>query len=124
MTLTETASSCRKPLLMPDLPERAGGDVFAAIASPLRRALLDTLAAGPLPVRDIAAGFPVSRPAVSQQLRILKAAALVREERAGRERRYHLNPAPLRDVEVWLTHYERFWQGRLGALREVLDGEQ
>jgi DNA-binding transcriptional ArsR family regulator len=118
------ASSSRKPLRVPDLSERAEVDVFAAIASPVRRALLDTLTAGPLPVRDIAASFPISRPAVSQQLRILKAAALVFEERAGRERRYHLNPAPLRDVEVWLTHYERFWRGRLGALREALDGEQ
>jgi DNA-binding transcriptional ArsR family regulator len=96
-------------------------DVFGAIASPVRRALLDALAAGPLPVRDLAARFPISRPAVSQHLRILKEAELVSEERFGRERRYQLNPIPLRDVRTWIAQYERFWQDRLSALRDVLD---
>jgi len=96
-------------------------DVFGAIASPVRRALLDALAAGPLPVRDLAAGFPISRPAISQHLRILKEAELVSEERSGRERRYQLNPLPLRDVRSWIAHYERFWQDRLSALRDILD---
>lgn len=96
-------------------------DVFVAIASPVRRALLDTLTAGPLPVRDLAAGFPISRPAVSQHLRILKEASLVSEERFGRERRYQLSPGPLREVGQWLAHYERFWRDRLNALRDVLE---
>jgi len=98
-------------------------DVFEAIASPVRRALLDALAAGPLPVRDLAAGFTISRPAVSQHLRILKEAELVSEERFGRERRYQLNPSPLRDVRTWIAQYERFWQDRLSALRDVLDAQ-
>ena len=83
-------------------------DVFGAIASPVRRALLDALAAGPLPVRDLAAGFPISRPAISQHLRILKEAELVSEERFGRERRYQLNPIPLRDVRTWIAQYGRY----------------
>jgi hypothetical protein len=48
-------------------------------------------------------------------------ASLVSEERSGRERRYQLNPSPLREVGWWLTHYEGFWRDRLSALREVLE---
>jgi DNA-binding transcriptional ArsR family regulator len=110
-----------------DHVDRAGQDaevdVFVAIASPVRRALLDTLSAGPRPVRDLAAEFSISRPAVSQHLRILREAALVSEERFGRERRYQLNPSPLREVGRWLTHYEGFWRDRLSALRDVLDDQ-
>jgi DNA-binding transcriptional ArsR family regulator len=98
-------------------------DVFAAIASPVRRQLLDALWAGPLAVRDLAASFEVSRPAVSQHLAVLRAAELVTEERVGRERRYRLDPRPLREVQTWVAHYERFWTERLTALRDVL-GEQ
>ena len=105
---------------MPEAPVEEF-DVFTAIASPVRRALIDALAAGPKPVRDLAAGFSISRPAVSQHLRILKQADLVREDRFGRERRYQLNPGPLRDVHRWTAHYERFWHGRLAALRETLE---
>ena len=95
--------------------------MFAAIASPARRALLDALQAGPLAVHDLAAGFPMSRPAVSQHLRILKDATLVSEDKVGRERRYRLNAAPLHDVKTWLGHYEQFWQDRLGALQDLLE---
>lgn len=96
-------------------------DVFDAIGSPVRRALLDTLRPGPLAVRDLAQAFPISRPAVSQHLRVLLDARLVREERVGRERRYRLDPGPLREVEQWVSHYEHFWQDHLQTLRRVLD---
>ena len=99
-------------------------DVFAAIASPARRALLDELATGPKAVRELAAGFSISRPAVSQHLRVLKEAALVKEERLGRERRYRLDPAPLRAVDSWLSHYQGFWQDRMAALNDVLEGRK
>jgi DNA-binding transcriptional ArsR family regulator len=111
--------------LAPDRGDRTDQDgevdVFVAIASPVRRALLDTLRAGPRPVRDLAAEFSISRPAVSQHLRILREASLVSEERFGRERRYQLTPTPLREVGHWITHYEGFWRGRLSALRDVLE---
>ena len=96
-------------------------DVFTAIASPVRRALIDALGAGPKPVQALAAGLPVSRPAVSQHLRVLKQAGLVREERSGREHWYQLNPAPLAEVHTWASHYERFWRDRLAALRDTLE---
>jgi DNA-binding transcriptional ArsR family regulator len=101
----------------------ADDGVFAAIASPVRRELLDTLRAGPRSVGDLAAAFPISRPAVSQHLRVLLAAGLVREDRSGRENRYRLDAAPLRRVTDWVGHYEAFWSDRLGALQILLDAQ-
>jgi DNA-binding transcriptional ArsR family regulator len=102
----------------------AQGDVFDAIASPVRRALLDALQSGPLAVHQLADGFTISRPAVSQHLRVLLSAQLVVEERVGRERRYRLDPAPLREIHTWIEHYEQFWRDRLAALHNVLDEQQ
>lgn len=96
-------------------------DVFAAIASPVRRALLDALRSGPLAVHELANDFAISRPAVSQHLQVLRNADLVVEERVGRERRYRLQPQPLREVTDWVGHYEQFWSNRLIALRDLLD---
>ncbi len=102
----------------------AGFDVFAAIADPTRRELLDLLARGDRPVKELAAPFPMSRPAISQHLRILRQAGLVTEQKRGRERRYSLRPERLREVSDWLRTYERFWTDRLTALGAVLDGEE
>ncbi len=107
---------------MPD--EALVGDVFVAIASPVRRTLLDTLRQGPAPVRDLAADFSISRPAISQHLRVLKLADLVGEVRVGREHRYRLNPEPLQDVRAWMTGYEQFWNDRLIALRVLLNSRK
>lgn len=96
-------------------------DIFAAIAHPLRRQILDLLAEEERPVNDIARNFGVSRPAVSQHLRILLDAGLVAEHRHGRERRYRLVPERLAGVHDWLAHYERFWQRRLRDLSAHLD---
>lgn len=102
-------------------PAPGTSDVFAAIASPVRRALLDALRTGPLAVHELADQFAISRPAVSQHLQVLRGAQLVAEERVGRERRYRLRPGRLREVQDWLGHYERFWDSRLSALRTLLD---
>jgi DNA-binding transcriptional ArsR family regulator len=99
-------------------------DVFDAISHPVRRALLDALREGPRPVHDLAGAFAMSRPAVSQHLRVLREAALVVEERVGRERHYRLDAAPLRRVDQWLAGYEQFWRERLKALGELLDEER
>lgn len=98
-------------------------DVFVAIADPTRRKLLEALggAAPGLPVNTLAKPFDMSRPAVSQHLKILRDAGLVTEHRVGRERRYQLRAAPLREVSEWVGQYERFWQHRLGALGAYLD---
>jgi DNA-binding transcriptional ArsR family regulator len=100
-----------------------GPDVFDAIASPVRRALLDVLAGGARSVHDLAAPFEMSRPAVSQHLRVLREAGLVAEERVGRERHYRLDARPLRAVADWTGHYERFWLRHARLLRELLEEE-
>jgi len=96
-------------------------DVFAALASPARREVLRLLLDGPRPVNDIASHFDMRRPSVSEHLRVLRDAGLVSERRAGRERRYELEPDPLMDLREWLHPYERFWRDRLAALRDVLE---
>jgi DNA-binding transcriptional ArsR family regulator len=90
--------------------------VFRAIADPTRREILDRLAAGEESVTDLAKGFEMSLPAVSQHLRVLQEARLVRGQRRGRQILYRLNPAPLRQVSRWIGPYERFWRSRLEAL--------
>lgn len=97
--------------------------VFAALANPTRRDVLDLLLDGPRPVQDIADHFDMTRPSVSEHLKVLRDAGLVVQTRAGRERHYAVEPEPLRELIGWLTPYERFWRGRLTALRRMLDEE-
>lgn len=103
------------------MQDDAREDVFAAIAHPARRRILDLLADGERPVNEIAGHFVMSRPAISQHLRALLDAGLVAEERHGRERRYRLAPGRLAEVSAWLARYEIFWQDRLQRLGEELD---
>jgi DNA-binding transcriptional ArsR family regulator len=98
-------------------------DVFAAVASPVRRELLRLLLDGPLPVNTLAGHFDMRRPSVSEHLRVLREAGLVVERRAGRQRLYQLDAAPLREVSEWLGPYERFWRERLAGLRALLAEE-
>ncbi len=95
-------------------------DVFGAISHPARRRMIDLLAEGDHSVNALAGHFQMSRPAVSQHLRILLEAGLVTEQRHGRERRYHLVPAGLGPVREWIAHYERFWDDRLQRLQQHL----
>src|SRR6476661_7929778 len=99
---------------------RADSDVFRAIADPTRRAILDRLRAGPAPVNALAAGFSLSRPAISKHLRILRDSNLVREQRQGRERLYQLHPMPLQSAIGWLEGYRSFWQQSLTNLKRLL----
>ena len=81
-------------------------DAFAALADPTRRAVFERLRAGPVSVREIAAGLPVSRPAVSQHLKALREAGLVRHEVDGTRRLYEVDPKGLGELRGWL---ELFW---------------
>src|ERR1700732_638873 len=98
--------------------------VFSALADPTRRAVLDLLRAGNLPAGQIARAFPVSRPAISKHLRLLRRAHLVQERREGRHRFYQLNPAPLRAVDSWLEQYRVFWQMSLTSLKAFVETDQ
>ncbi|MGK5679132.1 ArsR/SmtB family transcription factor [Actinoplanes sp. URMC 104] len=102
---------------MPDV------DVFGALANPVRRRLLEALRDGPLPAGELAGRFALSRPAVSEHLAVLRHARLVTEEPRGRHRYYHLAAEPLAEVDDWLHPFERYWRGRLTALRDVVEGE-
>jgi DNA-binding transcriptional ArsR family regulator len=82
--------------------------------------MLDLLVEADRSVNTIAGQFQMSRPAVSQHLRILLDAGLVAEQRHGRERRYRLVPARLAAVRDWLAHYERFWDDHLQRLQKLL----
>lgn len=101
----------------------AATDVYSAIADPTRRRILDLLAEAELSATELAAPFRMSRPAVSQHLRVLREAGLVSEHRAGRQRIYQLEPARLREVDLWLRSYQRFWRTKFTALGEYLDNE-
>jgi DNA-binding transcriptional ArsR family regulator len=80
-------------------------DVFRAVADPTRRALLDRLRAAEQSVNDLAGPFRMTQPAISQHLRILRHAGLVRVRRMGRQRVYRLDARPLRDVLDWANLY-------------------
>ena len=99
----------------------AGRAVYRAVADPTRRAILDDLVTGPLTVNEIAGRFPVSRPAISKHLRLLRRARLVRQQRDGRRRVYHLEPAPLHAIDQWLERYRLFWSARLLDLKDFVE---
>jgi DNA-binding transcriptional ArsR family regulator len=96
-------------------------DVFRAISHPARREMLDLLAEADRSVNAVAAHFKMSRPAVSQHLRVLLDAGLVKEKRHGRERRYHFVPDQLGPVWDWLSQYRAFWKKRVARLEKLLD---
>jgi DNA-binding transcriptional ArsR family regulator len=101
----------------------ASADVFAAIADPTRRGLLDLLGRGDQTVLALARHFAMTLSAVSQHLMRLRAVGLVRVRKVGRERVYRLDPRPLKAVADWVAFYERFWDQKLDALGRHLDQE-
>jgi DNA-binding transcriptional ArsR family regulator len=94
------------------------------VADPTRRRLLRLLAdADELSLHELTAPFPMSRTAISKHLAILKEAGLVTDRRVGRETRYRLNAGPLREIQEWVSPYERFWTERIDRLRNLLEEE-
>ena len=91
-------------------------EALAALADPTRREIVALLAGGEVSAGELAAHFPVSRPAVSRHLRVLREAGLVRARVAGQRRLYVLDPQPLADLDAWLAPYRRLWAQRLDAL--------
>ena len=96
-------------------------DALTALADPTRRSIFERLAAGPRPVVELARGLPVSRPAVSQHLRVLKEAGLVVDRPAGARRLYHVNPDGLGALRAYL---DRFWDQELAAFKAAAEREQ
>ena len=97
-------------------------DTFRVIADPTRRAILDMLAqSGEQAAGDLQEPFSMSQPALSQHLKVLREAGLVRTRKVGRRRLYRLHAAPLRRVFEWVAHYEAFWDSKLDRLGAYLD---
>jgi DNA-binding transcriptional ArsR family regulator len=93
-------------------------EVAAAIADPVRRAILVILRERPLPAGEIADRFPISRPAVSRHLRVLRESGLVRDTLTGRQRLYELDASRFAGLIAWLEQFgpAAGWAGRLDAL--------
>jgi DNA-binding transcriptional ArsR family regulator len=96
----------------------AYGQAIAALADPTRRTVFERLRKGPQPVVEIARGLPVSRPAVSQHLRVLKRAGLVRERREGTRNFYSVNGDSLVELR---EYFEGFWEEALAAFKEAAE---
>ncbi len=99
-------------------------NAWTALADPTRRQVFERLKEGRRPVGEIARGLPVSRPAVSQHLKVLKEAGLVREERDGTRRIYQIDPQGLGQLRQWL---DQFWNIALDAFKaevEKKDGDE
>lgn len=92
--------------------------VFAALHDPTRRAVLEKLRYGPRPVGEIARNLPVTRPAVSQHLKILKDAGLVADRSEGTRRIYSIDPKGLGVMRAWL---DRFWDTALTAFAAEIE---
>jgi DNA-binding transcriptional ArsR family regulator len=99
-------------------------DVFGAVSNPARRIILDALCHGPRTAGQLTGLLELSRPAASEHLAVLREVGLVREERQGRNRIYHLQPAGLAEVSGWVKQVEHYWNRRLDALGELLDEEK
>ncbi len=93
-------------------------DYFAALGDPTRRSIFETLAERPRSVGELAGRFPISRPAVSQHLRVLKNAGLVMDRAEGTRRVYHVNPD---GVETLRAYFDRFWNRALLAFRTAVE---
>lgn len=91
-------------------------DIYTALADPVRRAILEALNRRPLTAGHLADRFPISRPAVSRHLRVLREAGLVSVTELGREREYRVEAGPLAEVERWLAQYRDGWESRFDAL--------
>jgi DNA-binding transcriptional ArsR family regulator len=96
-------------------------NVMIALADPTRRRVFERLARGPRAVGELAKGLPVSRPAVSQHLKVLKDAGLVRDQAQGTRRVYEIDPKGLGAMRAWL---DRFWDEALEAFRNEAEKQE
>lgn len=95
-------------------------DAYAALANPVRRAILERLGAGQARVTDVAGGFAISLAAVSKHVQYLERAGLVRRHVDGRDHWLSLDPRPLAPAGEWIERNRAFWESRLDALNSFL----
>ena len=99
-------------------------DPFPALAEPSRRRMIEILGGGELPAGAIAGQFDLTGAAVSQHLKVLRDAGLVRVRVDGARRIYSLDPEGLAAVDTWLSTVREYWSGRLDRLERALEGEK
>jgi DNA-binding transcriptional ArsR family regulator len=97
---------------------------LSALADPSRRRIVELLGGGEISAGEIAGQFQISAPAVSQHLKALREAGLVRVRIEGQRRIYSLDPEGLAAVDAWLLEVRRFWDGRLDGLERALIEEK
>ncbi len=95
-------------------------EAFAALADPTRRHIVELLAGGERSAGDLARRFTLTQPAVSQHLRVLRDAGLVRARRDAQRRMYSIDGRGLGQVDAWLSRYRAFWTTHLDALEHAL----
>ncbi len=98
-------------------------DTFTALADPTRRQIVEQLAAGEAAFGDLADRFEMSRPAVSQHLKVLREAGIVASRADAQRRIYRLNDDSLDEIEAWLGKVREFWSRRLDRLEQLLEEE-
>lgn len=98
--------------------------MFAALADPIRRGILERLAQGETSVGELAAPYNVSAPAISRHLRVLESAGLMERTKRGRVHRCRLRTEPMSEAERWIAEHKAFWEKRLDRLGEFLEGEK
>ncbi len=94
--------------------------VFAALADPTRRAILEKLSGGEMPVTELAAPFNMSLPAISKHLKVLERAGLITRGREAQWRPCKLDAGPLKEASDWVEHYRRFWEASFDRLDDYL----
>jgi DNA-binding transcriptional ArsR family regulator len=97
--------------------------VFAALADPTRRRILERLARSPLSVGELGAEFPISQPAISKHVRVLESSGLLRREVVGRVHRCTLAPHAMQTASAWIEKQRRFWDTTLDRLGDVLNAQ-
>ena len=98
--------------------------IFAALADPTRRAILARLAKGAASVKELAAPFKITLPAISKHLKVLERTGLIARSREAQWRPCRLAPQPLKGVADWVEHYRRFWDERFDRLDDYLKKSQ
>lgn len=96
-------------------------DVFQALADPTRRDILSLLVKKELNLNTVANNFQVSRPAISQQIKMLSECGLISIKQKGRERYCHIQTNKMKEVADWLEPFKKVWEGRFVALDNLLD---
>lgn len=98
-------------------------DTFSALASPIRRGMLERLSQGWATVSQLAEPYDVSAPAISKHLRILERTGLIERRKIGRVHYLRLIPQPIQEATEWLNFYKQFWEAQFDSLADFLAQE-